>query len=76
MRQRDPIVFVPCEDKGCHYFREYRMRFDQKGQPYGIGMDGPADALHLCHFCKRSTKKDFYYNSAEEAKKEAEEGKK
>jgi len=73
MRQRDPIVFIPCDEKKCHYFREYRMRFDQKGQPYGIGMDGPADAIALCNFCTRRVRKDFYWDQAAEAKKREEE---
>lgn len=64
MRQRDPIVFTPCTDKNCHYYREYRMRFDQKGMPYGIGMDGPADPIQLCNLCKRHVKTDFYFNQA------------
>lgn len=68
MRDRDPITFYPCDDTKCHYRKQYRMKFDQKGQPYGVGMDGPADALTLCTLCTRRTMRDFFFDPAEEGK--------
>jgi hypothetical protein len=62
MIAREPIKFKPCKDTGCHYFKEYTMKFDQKGQPYGLGMDGPFDALFLCNLCSRRVQQDFYFN--------------
>ena len=70
--KRDPVSFFPCDEMKCDYRKEYHMKHDQRGQPYGIELAGPAEALHLCSRCTRAKKRDFFYNHAEATKKKQE----
>ena len=73
MIHADPIVFEPCEDKTCRFFKQYTLKRDGQGRPYGIDHDGSAEALHLCVRCSRANKRDFFEDK-DVKKNTAEEG--
>ena len=71
MNKKDPIKFIPCIDKNCHFFKEYTLKRDARGGVYGIEHDGDSSALNLCNQCKRAVKKDFFFDIKAPVEEEA-----